>query len=115
MFFRRKKVLKGKIFGCHFNRAEKSKIAAQSRRDKEAVEMAKLIELLPFEQSSVHKLDKNALLELILNYLQMKRYLEKGKYITSANRTDIYSADHQHKLWLGLFQPLCTGTLRLYE
>ena len=41
--------------------------------------MANLIELLPFEPSSIHKMDKNSLLELILNYLQMKQYIEKGK------------------------------------
>ena len=83
MFCRRRKSIQRYKYLVSFNRAEKSKIAAQNRRDKEAVEMAKLIELLPFEQSTVHKLDKNALLELILNYLQMKRYLEKGKYISS--------------------------------
>lgn len=55
--------------------------------------MEKLIELLPFEHSTILKLDKNALLELILNYLQMKQYLEKGKYISAAYGTDIYSTN----------------------
>lgn len=54
-------------------------MAAQGRRDKEAVEMANLIDLLPYEPSVLSKMDKNSLLELILNYLQMKQYLEKGK------------------------------------
>lgn len=60
-------------------RAEKSRVAAQGRRDKEAVEMANLIDLLPYEPSALSKMDKNSLLELILNYLRMKQYLEKGK------------------------------------
>lgn len=41
--------------------------------------MANLIDLLPYEPSVLSKMDKNSLLELILNYLRMKQYLEKGK------------------------------------
>lgn len=42
--------------------------------------MANLIDLLPYEPSALSKMDKNSLLELILNYLRMKQYLEKGKF-----------------------------------
>lgn len=62
-------------------------MAAQGRRDKEAVEMANLIDLLPYEPSVLSKMDKNSLLELILNYLQMKQYLEKGK----SNSSGLYT------------------------
>ncbi|XP_062595535.1 circadian locomoter output cycles protein kaput-like isoform X1 [Saccostrea cucullata] len=66
-----------RVKGRKLTRAEKSRIAAQGRRDKEAEEMTSLIELLPFEKSTLQKMDKNSLLELILNYLQMKQYIEK--------------------------------------
>lgn len=65
------------VKGRRLTRAEKSRVAAQGRRDKEAVEMANLIDLLPYEPSALSKMDKNSLLELILNYLRMKQYLEK--------------------------------------
>lgn len=49
--------------------------------------MANLIDLLPYEPSVLSKMDKNSLLELILNYLQMKQYLEKGKSNSSCSYT----------------------------
>ncbi|KAK3093285.1 hypothetical protein FSP39_013650 [Pinctada imbricata] len=58
-------------------RAEKSKLAAKRRRDNEGVELDRLIELLPFSSESLKRMDKNSMMDLLLDYMKMKQYVQK--------------------------------------
>ena len=66
---------------CLKNRAEKSKMAAKRRRDNESVELDRLIDLLPFSSDTLKKMDKNSLMDLLLDYIRMKHCVQKGQLI----------------------------------
>lgn len=57
------------------SRLEKSKVAAKSRRDHEAVEFQTLTELLPMKLSDLEKLDKASIVRLLVSYMAIKNYL----------------------------------------
>ncbi|XP_033733882.1 protein similar-like [Pecten maximus] len=58
-------------------RLEKSKVAAKSRRDHEAVEFQTLTQLLPMKLCDLEKLDKASIVRLLVSYMAVKNYLQR--------------------------------------
>jgi hypothetical protein len=60
-------------------RAEKSRLAAKDRRDREVEELTRLAQLLPFDESVTSKLDKGSILRLTIDFFRMKSILSNGQ------------------------------------
>lgn len=58
-------------------RAEKSKYAAKRRRDKEAAEFENIINMLPFPNEELEKMDKSSVVKLTTSYFKMLDFVEK--------------------------------------
>lgn len=59
-------------------RAEKSKNAAKCRRDKEAIEFSNIIDMLPFPNDDLERMDKSSVVKLTTSYFKMMDFIEKG-------------------------------------
>ncbi|XP_046370342.2 uncharacterized protein LOC124144808 isoform X1 [Haliotis rufescens] len=57
-------------------RAVKSKLAAKARRDQESVELANVCEVLPFNMSTLNKMDKSSIIRLAITYIHMKTCIQ---------------------------------------
>lgn len=66
------------LFFSFYCRAEKSKNAAKCRRDKEAVEFNNIIDMLPFPNEDLEKIDKSSVVKLTTSYFKMMEFIEKG-------------------------------------
>ena len=64
---------------CFCFRAEKSRIAAKTRRDKENLAMQDLTSVLPVSDEVLNKMDKTSIIRLAINYIKIKHYVQKGR------------------------------------
>lgn len=71
--------------GAKISRAEKSRIAAKSRRDKENVAMQDLTAELPVSDEVLNKMDKTSIIRLAICYIKIKHYVQKDMLAVTTN------------------------------
>ena len=64
---------------CIVFRAEKSRVAAKQRRDKENIAMQALMAELPVSEEILNKMDKTSIIRLAICYIRIKHYVQKGR------------------------------------